>query len=62
MCWWFWCEPSLLFIPGVIFFMQSVTLLSVLAVGRALRSAVQARCQTDSDGEPAGRHGVEVWR
>ena len=42
--------------------MQSVTLLSVLAVGRALRSAVQARCQTDSDGEPAGRHGVEVWR
>ncbi|TMS16981.1 hypothetical protein E3U43_014274, partial [Larimichthys crocea] len=30
-------------------------------VGRALRSAVQTRRQTDSDGQPAGGHGVEVW-
>lgn len=50
------------FLYQVLFSVQSVTLVSVLAVGRALRSAVQARCQTDSDGEPAGRHGVEVWR
>ena len=33
-----------------------------VAVGGALRSAVQTRRGTDSDGQPAGRHGVEVWR
>lgn len=61
MCRWFWGELFLL-LYQVLCSVQSVTLISVLAVGRALRSAVQARCQTDSDGEPAGRHGVEVWR
>lgn len=33
-----------------------------IAVGGALRGAEPTCCQTDSDGEPASRHGMEVWR